>query len=296
MDSSAPSITDKRGPPQAPDWNTIALADTWPDQLNFRSWHGWRELLRAFLGKERRPVVLPEGGFALQAVPKYLLQEFHNLPNGNYSSRFSRGYITGFDIAMCGHMQIARGWIANRLHSCEQVLDVGTAGGRTAAAIKQAGVKRVWGLDPSPYLLRHAAKDHPHIEFIPGLAEDLPFADQSLDGIALCFVLHEIPPKYIQQALAEFARVLKPGGKLVIAEPSHEQLEPLHLRELLRTSGWSKLYFKVLAARVYEPFVDAWHKLDKPEILAAAGFTAIEALPGMPITRWAAQKSVQNTR
>ena len=131
----------------------------------------------------------------------------------------------------------------------------------------------MWGLDPSPYLLRHAAHDHPGIEFIPGLAEDLPFANQSLDGIALCFVLHEIPPKYIEQALAEFARVLKPGGKLVIAEPSHEQLQPLQLRELVRGVGWSKLYFKVLAGRVYEPFVDAWHKLDKPNLLAAAGFT-----------------------
>lgn len=171
------------------------------------------------------------------------------------------------------------------------MLDVGTAGGRTAAAIKGAGVPQVWGLDPSPYLLRHAAHDHPGIAFIPGLAEDLPFADQSLDGIALCFVLHEMPPKYIEQALAEFARVLKPGGKLVIAEPSHQQLQPLHLYELLRGAGWSKLYFKLLAGRVYEPFVDAWHKLDKPQLLAAAGFSGVAVHEGMPITGWSAQKN-----
>lgn len=291
MDSPAPTATHKQGPPPAPDWSSVNLAVTWPDQLDFRTWHGWREAIRSFRGKARRPVILPEGSFALPSMPRYLLQEFHNLPNGNYSSRFSRGYITGFDIAMCGYMQRARTWIADQLRDCAQVLDVGTAGGRTAAAIKNAGAEQVWGLDPSPYLLRHAAQDHPGIEFIPGLAEDLPFPDQSLDGIALCFVLHEIPPKYVQQALGEFARVLKPGGKLVIAEPSPEQLEPLHLRELLRTSGWTKLYFKILAGRVYEPFVDAWHKLDKPQLLAAAGFTAIEPLPGMPIARWTAEKS-----
>lgn len=289
MDSPAP--ISKQGPPPAPDWDKITLVETWPDQLDFRSWQGWREVMRAFRGKERRPVVLPEDNFPLQSVPKYLLQEFHNLPNGNFSSRFSRGYITGFDIAMCGHMKSARTWIARQFRDCGRVLDVGTAGGRTAAAIKQAGVKQVWGLDPSPYLLRHAAQDHPGIEFIPGLAEDLPFADQSLDGIALCFVLHEIPPKYIEQALAEFFRVLKPGGKLVIAEPSHEQLQPLQVRELTRLSGWSKLYFKLLAGHVYEPFVDAWHKLDKPELLAAAGFTVIATHPGMPIAFWTAEKS-----
>lgn len=291
MDVFIPPITPKPANPQAPDWYNITLADTWPDQLNLRTWQGWREILRAFVGREHRPVELPEGGFVLQSMPKYLLQEFHNLPNGNYSSRFARGYITGFDIAMCGHMQRARQWIASHLQGCGRVLDVGTAGGRTAAAIKRAGVSQVWGLDPSPYLLRHAAHDHPGITFIPGLAEDLPFADQSLDGIALCFVLHEIPPKYIEQALVEFARVLKPGGKLVIAEPSHQQLQPLHPNELLRGAGWSKLYFKLLAGRVYEPFVDAWHKLDKPGLFAAAGFSAIETRPGMPIAFWTAEKA-----
>lgn len=275
--------------PRGPDWSQIELADTWPDKLNLRSWHGWRELFRALLSNQRRPVELPDG-MAWSAMPKYLLQEFHNLPNGNYSSRISRGYITGFDIVMRGHMQSAREWIAKQLRDCDSVLDVGTAGGRTAAAIQRAGARQVWGLDPSPYLLRHAAKDYPSIEFIPGLAEDLPFADSSLDAISLCFVLHEIPPKYIKQALSEFSRVLKPGGKLVIAEPSPEQLAQIRWRELLRPGGWSKVYFKLLAKRVYEPFLDSWHKLDKPQILTAAGFMQVQTKPGMPIVFWTALK------
>lgn len=277
--------------PVAPDWTKIALGDAWPDSLDLSNWRGWREIKRAFGGKERRAVELPESLFTQVTIPKYILQEFHNLPNGNYSRRFSRGYITGFDIAMLGQMQRARLWIAEHLGHCSSVLDVGTAGGRTAAAIKKAGVAKVWGLDPSPYLLQHAASDYADIDFIHGIAEELPFADNRLEGISLCFVLHEMPPKYIKQALAEFHRVLKAGGKLVIAEPSPQQLEAFEWRQLLRPQGWSKLYFKFLAHRVYEPFLGSWHKLDKIQCLQDAGFVLLEERRGMPINFWVAQKS-----
>ena len=298
----------KNANPQAPDWASVALPKTWPDLLDLSSWRGWRELIRAFAGKQQRAVKLPDTGFTLNAgfksdaaftsstgfrldaIPKYILNEFHNLPNGNYSRRFSRGYITGFDIAMLGEMQPVRQWIAGHLRACNAVLDVGTAGGRTAAIIKQQGVEKVWGLDPSPYLLQHAAADYPDIDFIPGLAEDLPFADKRLNGIAVCFVLHEMPPKYIKKAVAEFYRVLQGGGKLVIAEPSPQQLQPLQWRSLLRRRGWSHLYFKLLAGHVYEPFISTWHKLDKPALLAEAGFRLLEDRPGMPINCWVAEK------
>jgi ubiquinone/menaquinone biosynthesis C-methylase UbiE len=290
MELSNTTNTHKVAEPQAPDWASVSLAETWPDSLDLSSWRGWRELMRAFFGKQRRAVELPSSYFALSNVPKYILQEFHNLPNGNYSRRFSRGYITGFDVAMLGHMQRARTWVAAHLQGCNAVLDVGTAGGRTAAILKQQGAEKVWGIDPSPYLLQHAASDYPGIVFVPGLAEDLPFTDNRLDGISLCFVLHEMPPKYIKQALAEFYRVLQSGGKLVIAEPSPRQLEPLQWRFLFSRAGWSQMYFKFLAHRVYEPFLSAWHKLDKPQLLQDAGFRLVEDRSGMPINFWVAEK------
>lgn len=272
--------------PIAPDWSSISLQDTWADQLNLSTLQGWREIFRAFGRAQRQRVQLPPQLPLNIAIPKYVLQEFHNLPNGNYSRRFSRGYITGFDISMLGTVACARRWIASELQQCQAVLDVGTAGGRTAAAIKATGVQQVWGLDPSPYLLKHAAADHPQISFLPGIAEDLPFADQRLDGIAVCFVLHEMPPRYIAQALAEFARVLKPGGKLVIAEPSERQLRPFRWRQLLTVSGWSQLYFGHLARNAYEPFLASWHKQDKCALAAQAGLALVREEPGMPINRW----------
>src|SRR5690606_15768065 len=109
----------------------------------------WR-FLRCIVG-ERQRVQLPESMPGGDVLPKYLLQEFHNLPNGNYSKKVTRGYIVGFDRAMLGLMRGARIRIADMLNGCRSVLDVGSAGGRTAAAIKKAGVAEVWGIDPSPY-------------------------------------------------------------------------------------------------------------------------------------------------
>ena len=274
--------------PQVPDWSALELADTWPDQLDLKTWRGWRELLRALGGRKREAVKLPQDEYFTK-LPKYLLQEFHNLPNGNYSRHISRGYITGFDRVMLGRMRGARAWIAQQLAGGERVLDIGTAGGRTAAALQAAGANQVWGLDPSPYLLKHAAAEYPQINFIPGLAEQLPFADQSLDGISLCFVFHEMPPKYIRQALAECRRVLVPGGRIAIAEPSQAQLQPFAWRELCHKHGWARLYFRLLAKRVYEPFLASWHKLDKPQLLADAGFEAIHSREFMPISGWSAR-------
>lgn len=272
--------------PPIPDWSAMQLADTWPDALDLKSFRGWKELLRALFGK--RQTVQPPINLPLQ-LPKYIFQEFHNLPNGNYSRRFSRGYITGFDLSMLGHMQRARENIARHFNGCQRVLDIGTAGGRTAAAIKARGVERVWGMDPSPYLLAHAASDYPEIDFFPGIAEKIPFADAQLDGISICFVFHEMPPRYIRRALQECRRVLKPGGVLVIAEPSPRQLEPLRWRELLQRAGWSRLYFKALAHHVYEPFLKSWHRIDKADLFEKAGFEKMISQPGMPVNTWALQ-------
>jgi ubiquinone/menaquinone biosynthesis C-methylase UbiE len=260
----------------------MQLADTWPDGLRLLSFSGIRELFVSVFGK-RVPVELPVDMPGKSSLPRYLLQEFHNVPNGNYSNRFSRGYITGFERSMLGKLDNARAWLAQRLQGCESVLDVGTAGGKTARAVYDVGVKYVWGVDPSPYLLKHAAKDHPAIDFIQGVAEDLPFPCERFDGISVCFVFHEIPPKYIKAALKEFHRVLKAGGKVTISEPSEAQLQPIRLLDFITRSGWQRLYFKLLARFVYEPFLESWHKQDKQALFAECGFELAEHQEGMPI-------------
>jgi len=259
--------------PPVPDWANMSLPDSWADQLKLRRPWDLLKLLRRIMTK-RQHVQLPADMPGRELLPKYLLQEFHHLPNGNYSKQLTHGYITGFDRLMLGTMRSARKHLAERLSECSSVLDVGTAGGRTAAALKAQGVTDVWGLDPSPYLLQHAARRFPQVHFVQGTAEQTPFIDNRFEGVVACFVLHELPPKQVSAALHEFARITKPNGLLAICEPSAEQLN-LSFWPLLRKHGWRGVYFNWLARLVHEPFVRAWHRIDLQRALDEAGFVCI---------------------
>ena len=222
-------------------------------------------------------------------LPKYILQEFHSLPNGNYSKRVTHGYITGFDRLMLGRMTRAREHIADQLAHCASVLDIGCGGGRTAGLLQSRGVRDVWGLDPSPYLLQHAARAFPNVHFVQGIAERTGFPDARFDGIAACFLFHEIPPTYIERALAEFHRILRPGGLVAICEPSPIQLQ-LSPVKLLQRNGLLGFYFWALARLVHEPFIDAWHKRSAAEMLNAAGFELLHDTHEMPVRHLLARR------
>lgn len=259
--------------PVVPDWSAIRLPDTWPDRLDLRSPVNLWRFLRRVVGARRR-IEIPADLPGRELLPKYILQEFHNLPNGNYSKKITQGYITGFDRVMLGQMQHARKRLAEFLRGCNSALDVGSAGGRLAGELKAAGVGEVWGLDPSPYLLQHAARANPAVNFVQGVAERTGFPDQRFDGVAACFLFHEIPPRYVDQSLREFGRILKPGGLLAICEPS-----PLNLRrdprQWFKRGGLRTLYFHLLARFVHEPFIEAWHRVDAIASLKAAGFEPV---------------------
>ena len=271
------------------DWANLTLPDTWPDQLNLRNPLSIVRLLGHLFCK-RSKVVIPKGLPGIDWIPEYMLEEFHHLPNGNYSDVLTRGYITGFDRFMLGQMQSVREHIAGRLAACHSVLDVGCASGKTAAAIQARGITDVWGLEPSPYLLRHAARTYPHIRFVQGVMEKLPFPDQRFDGISACFVFHEVPPLYIRQALEEISRVLTPGGLLVIAEPSPIQLRCSFVA-MIRKFGWQGGYFQLLARLLHEPFVDAWHAFALADEAARKALHVLEESDGMPVKCWLLQRS-----
>ena len=62
------------------------------------------------------------------------------------------------------------------------------------------------------------------VRVIDGDARQLPFADESFDTVVSSMVLHNIRDEVgCRQAVEEIARVLKPGGRLVIQDMQHTE-------------------------------------------------------------------------
>jgi ubiquinone/menaquinone biosynthesis C-methylase UbiE len=264
-------------------WTPAELPETWADRLSILTPHGfWTYCTGPFRSLLRlpRPVMLPPN-LPGRLLPSYLLQEFHGMPNGYYSTAVSLAYARGFEIVMLQRMTGLRERMADALHGCTSVLDVGCGAGRLAESLRQRGASDVWGLDPCPYALTVAAARVPGVRFTQGLAEDTGFAPGRFDGVGVCFVLHELPRAALEKALGEFRRVLRPGGTLVLAEPS-----PVHVRgswwSVLRKYGLTGGYYKALARLVFEPFLEDWLGLDLHASLEGAGFRVERDVSNVP--------------
>ncbi|MEW6265545.1 MAG: DVU_1556 family methyltransferase [Thermodesulfobacteriota bacterium] len=96
------------------------------------------------------------------------------------------------------------------------VLDAGCGPGATLTLLDREYGLRATGLDPSPRLLDECRASGVEAALISGRAEDLPLADETADGVFCECVLSLIVEP--EAALREFARVLKPGGRLVISD------------------------------------------------------------------------------
>ncbi|MCP3986765.1 MAG: class I SAM-dependent methyltransferase [bacterium] len=276
--------------PPVVSWEGRELPDAWPDALTrHRVRELWRTVVRVLRGPHDQ-VTLPAGLPGADRIPRYALQEFHSLPNGNYSKHITHGYGTGFDIVMLGMMKSRWKAFAEALTGCESVLDLGTGAGHSAGAVSEQGIPEVWGLDPSPYLLQHAARSYPDVRFIQGVAEETGFADQRFDGVCASFLFHELPPRITELVLAECHRILQPGGKLVILDPGHEHWNAPVL-PLLRRRGWRGLYFRSLANFVHEPFLEAFHRIELRSVLSRHGFNEVCEMNEFPTTQWTAVRS-----
>jgi ubiquinone/menaquinone biosynthesis C-methylase UbiE len=103
----------------------------------------------------------------------------------------------------------------------DKVLDIGCGTGyfsrRIAPAVTPDGA--VVGIDPSEPMLDYARQHAPaNCSFRAAAAEDLPFTDASFDLIVPSLAVHHIPTEHRGDAVREMFRVLRPGGRLFIAD------------------------------------------------------------------------------
>jgi SAM-dependent methyltransferase len=105
----------------------------------------------------------------------------------------------------------------------EAVLDLGAGTGTLAIRLKQrCPAAQVTGLDADPDVLararRKALAARCEIELVEGLSTALPFEAGSFDVVLSSLFFHHLAPADKRATLAEVRRVLKPGGRLHVAD------------------------------------------------------------------------------
>jgi demethylmenaquinone methyltransferase / 2-methoxy-6-polyprenyl-1,4-benzoquinol methylase len=188
-----------------------------------------------------------------------------------------------------------RGWRERAIDAIElpedaRVLDLCTGTGDLAlAAIARRGKTSVVGVDFAAEMLRLAltkvrsASLHGRIRLVRGDAARIPVGDSTCDAATIGFGIRNVAEP--ERALAEIARVLKPGGRLAILEFGQPRIPGI--RTLY---AWYFRYMLPLVGRLISKHQSAYSYLpasvgtfpppaEFARILAATGFSHVEAVP-----------------
>lgn len=96
------------------------------------------------------------------------------------------------------------------------VLDLGSGTGRFTPALAAEFGGPVWGVEPFDRMraVAEAHAGHDAVTYLAGSATEIPLPDRSCDLVLLFLVLHHVRDPAV--AAAEIARVLRPGGRVLI--------------------------------------------------------------------------------
>ncbi len=162
--------------------------------------------------------------------PAYYLQNFHFQTGGWMTRDSARRYDTQVEVLLKGTANAIRRQALPPLHELFagrdqrhlRFLEVGCGTGRFLHFFKQAWPRLpAVGIDMSQAYLEEARR---HLRgwcwtnLILANAEAIPLRDESQHAVASIFMFHELPPKVRHVVFREFARLLKPGGRLVVLD------------------------------------------------------------------------------
>lgn len=134
-----------------------------------------------------------------------------------------------------------------------KVLDVGCGIGLGHDAIAQA-VGELHGVDVSRDSLNLAMRDNPGVSYKAYEGNRLPHEDSIFDCVYAICVLHHVPKQQWSEFMQEMARVLRPGGRLVMIE--HNPLNPA-TQWVVRTCELDKDAILLPPWRLRRLFIDA---------------------------------------
>ncbi|MGB7325668.1 MAG: class I SAM-dependent methyltransferase [Rubripirellula sp.] len=106
------------------------------------------------------------------------------------------------------------------LHPESRILDCPSGTGRITHALKDSQFGKINAVDISPEMLSVNEKNLPfdkaRVEFGVANMKELPFNDNTFDGVVMASFFYLVPMDEYQQYLADIFRVVKPGGVVVV--------------------------------------------------------------------------------
>jgi SAM-dependent methyltransferase len=130
------------------------------------------------------------------------------------------------------------------------VADVGCGPGHVTAHLRALGVD-AFGIDLSPAMIEIARREHPGARFEVGSMTDLDLTDASVSGLLAWWSLIHLPDEEVPAVLAQFRRVLRPGGVLLLG---------FHVGDMstLKTQGYGGHPMNVYIHRRTAARMSAW--------------------------------------
>jgi SAM-dependent methyltransferase len=104
----------------------------------------------------------------------------------------------------------------------KRVADLGCGPGPLTAHLRALGLD-AFGVDASPAMIALAREAHPSMRFEVGSMAALDIEDGVLGGVLSRWSVIHTPPEELPALLAEFARVLAPGGQLLMEFPATDE-------------------------------------------------------------------------
>ena len=206
--------------------------------------------------------------------PDYYLQNFHFQSGGWMTSDSADRYDTQVEVLFKGTANAMRRQVLPQLFEVFagydqrtlRLIDLGSGTGRFLDLVKQAWPRLpVLGLDLSEAYIRHARRHlrrWSRLGLLVANAEAIPAPDNSVEAVTSTFMVHELPPSARQAVLKECARVLKPGGRLILLDSLQSGDEPAYDGILER-----------FPQNYHEPYYRSYLEEDFPAIARQSGLT-----------------------